>query len=82
MNKTPTITIGIATSARVLGRELESGSTILVARKAGEEGVSDEDAQVDITVIPAEVTPERITVPPTEPEGSAQDDDEPEPDAE
>jgi ATP-dependent Clp protease ATP-binding subunit ClpC len=64
----------------VLGRELEPGSTILVARKA-EEGVSEEDAQVDITVIPAEVTPERITVPPTEPENSVED-DEPEPDTE
>ncbi|MDX6508453.1 MAG: ATP-dependent Clp protease ATP-binding subunit ClpC, partial [Gaiellaceae bacterium] len=67
----------------VLGRELEPGSTILVARKAGDaaEGELEADQQVDITVIPAEVTPERITVPPTEPEGSAED-DEPEPDAE
>ena len=66
----------------VLGRELEPGSTILVARKAGDAGgEGEEDAQVDITVIPAEVTPERITVPPTEPEASAED-DEPEPDTE
>ena len=66
----------------VLGRELEPGSTILVARKAGDAGAEgEEDAQVDITVIPAEVTPERITVPPTEPEASAED-DEPEPDTE
>jgi ATP-dependent Clp protease ATP-binding subunit ClpC len=62
----------------VLGRELEPGSTILVARKAGEEGEAAEDALVDITVIPAELTPERITVPPTEPEGSVEG-DEPEP---
>jgi len=68
----------------VLGRELEPGSTILVARKAGDaaaEGEPEADQQVDITVIPAEVTPERITVPPTEPEASAED-DEPEPDTE
>jgi ATP-dependent Clp protease ATP-binding subunit ClpC len=47
----------------VLGRSLEPGSTILVERK-------DEDA-VDITVIPGEITPEKVTVPPEEPEGSA-----------
>ena len=51
----------------VLGRSLEPGSTILVERK-------DEDA-VDITVIPGEITPEKVTVPPEEPEGSAGDDD-------
>jgi ATP-dependent Clp protease ATP-binding subunit ClpC len=60
----------------VLGRELEPGSTILVARKGGDAGEG-EDAQVDITIIPAEVTPERITVPPTEPEGSVEDESEP-----
>jgi ATP-dependent Clp protease ATP-binding subunit ClpC len=47
----------------VLGRSLEPGSTILVERK-------DEDS-VDITVIPGEITPEKVTVPPEEPEGSA-----------
>jgi ATP-dependent Clp protease ATP-binding subunit ClpC len=44
----------------VLGRTLEPGSTILVARK----GETDE---VDMTVIPGEVTPEKVTVPPVEP---------------
>jgi len=51
----------------VLGRSLEPGSTILVERK-------DEDT-VDITVIPGEITPEKVTVPPEEPEGSAGEDD-------
>src|SRR5215204_6663770 len=44
----------------VLGRSLEPGSTILVARKG-------ETEDVDMTVIPGEVTPEKITVPPEEP---------------
>jgi ATP-dependent Clp protease ATP-binding subunit ClpC len=62
----------------VLGRDLESGSTILVGRKGGEgENATDE---VDITIIPAEVTPERVTVPPEPPEASAEDDSEPESD--
>ena len=52
----------------VLGRSLEPGSTILVERK-------DED-EVDITVIPGEITPEKVTVPPEEPEGSASEDEE------
>jgi ATP-dependent Clp protease ATP-binding subunit ClpC len=52
----------------VLGRELGPGSTILVDRKNEDE--------VDITVIPAEITPEKVTVPPEEPVDSA--DDEPE----
>jgi ATP-dependent Clp protease ATP-binding subunit ClpC len=47
----------------VLGRSLEPGSTILVERK-------DEDT-VDITVIPGEITPEKVTVPPEEPSDSA-----------
>jgi ATP-dependent Clp protease ATP-binding subunit ClpC len=50
----------------VLGREIEPGSTILVARKGDEE--------VDITVIPATIPPEAVTVPPDEP--SADDVDE------
>jgi ATP-dependent Clp protease ATP-binding subunit ClpC len=51
----------------VLGRSLEPGSTILVERK-------DED-EVDITVIPGEITPEKVTVPPEEPSGSSDDDE-------
>jgi ATP-dependent Clp protease ATP-binding subunit ClpC len=53
----------------VLGRELGPGATILVDRK--------NDDEVDITVIPAEITPEKVTVPPEEPIDSA-DVDEPE----
>jgi ATP-dependent Clp protease ATP-binding subunit ClpC len=54
----------------VLGRELGPGSTILVDRKNEDE--------VDITVIPAEITPEKVTVPPEEPVDSANDEpDEP-----
>jgi ATP-dependent Clp protease ATP-binding subunit ClpC len=53
----------------VLGRELGAGSTILIDRK--------NDDEVDITVIPAEITPEKVTVPPEEPVASA-DDEEPE----
>jgi ATP-dependent Clp protease ATP-binding subunit ClpC len=52
----------------VLGRELEPGSTILVDRKNEDE--------VDITIIPGEITPEKVTVPPDEPEGSGGDDSE------
>jgi len=49
----------------VLGRQLEPGSTILVGRKAGAEGADGDE--VDITFIPGEVTPEKVTVPPAEP---------------
>ena len=42
-----------------IGRTLEPGSTILVARKG-------ETEEVDMTVIPGEVTPEKVTVPPEE----------------
>jgi ATP-dependent Clp protease ATP-binding subunit ClpC len=49
----------------VLGRQLEPGSTILVARKLNEDGEPGEE--VDITFIPGEVTPEQVTVPPVEP---------------
>jgi len=57
----------------VLGRQLEEGSTVLVGRKAGEDGAADE---VDITFIPGEVTPEKITVPPEEPSSDAEDTEE------
>jgi ATP-dependent Clp protease ATP-binding subunit ClpC len=48
----------------VLGRELGPGSTILVDRK--------NDDEVDITVIPGEITPEKVTVPPEEPMDSSE----------
>jgi ATP-dependent Clp protease ATP-binding subunit ClpC len=51
----------------VLGRTLEPGSTILVDRKNEDE--------VDITIIPGEITPEKVTVPPDEPQGSADEDE-------
>jgi ATP-dependent Clp protease ATP-binding subunit ClpC len=56
----------------VLGRAIEPGSTILVGRKAKEDGSGPGD-EVDITIIPGEVTPEKITVPPTDPEASSED---------
>src|SRR5213080_3624385 len=49
----------------VLGRNLEPGSTILVDRKNEDE--------VDITIIPGEITPEKVTVPPDEPHDSSED---------
>src|SRR5213595_685896 len=49
----------------VLGRNLEPGSTILVDRKNEDE--------VDITIIPGEITPEKVTVPPDEPMDSSDD---------
>ncbi|MDQ2981587.1 MAG: ATP-dependent Clp protease ATP-binding subunit [Actinomycetota bacterium] len=51
----------------VLGRKLGVGSTILIDRK--------NDDEVDITVIPGEITPEKVTVPPEEPADSAADDE-------
>jgi ATP-dependent Clp protease ATP-binding subunit ClpC len=59
----------------VLGRELEPGSTILVNRASNEEGELTDD--VDITFIPGEVTPEKVTVPPVDETVSSDDDDEP-----
>jgi ATP-dependent Clp protease ATP-binding subunit ClpC len=44
----------------VLGRSLDPGSTVLVGRKA-------ETEEVDITVIPGEIKPDQVTVPPEEP---------------
>jgi ATP-dependent Clp protease ATP-binding subunit ClpC len=52
----------------VLGRELEPGSTILIDRK--------NDDEVDITIIPGEITPEKVTVPPEEPSDSVDAGDE------
>ncbi len=46
----------------VLGRSIEPGSTILVSRKVTEDGEPSEE--VDITFIPGDVTPEKVTVPP------------------
>jgi ATP-dependent Clp protease ATP-binding subunit ClpC len=48
----------------VLGRQLEPGSTILVGRTRTDEGEPGDE--VDITFIPGEVTPEKVTVPPEE----------------
>jgi ATP-dependent Clp protease ATP-binding subunit ClpC len=62
----------------VLGRSIEPGSTILVSRKMTEDGEPGEEA--DITFIPGDVTPEKVTVPPEEPVSSGDDDeDSPEP---
>jgi ATP-dependent Clp protease ATP-binding subunit ClpC len=54
----------------VLGRQLEAGSTILVGKGTSAEG---DTGEVDITIIPGEVTPEKVTVPPVEPEGSGEE---------
>jgi ATP-dependent Clp protease ATP-binding subunit ClpC len=59
----------------VLGRELEPGSTILVARTVTAEGEPGDE--VDITFIPGEVTPEKVTVPAEEPAASNDDGEEP-----
>ena len=61
----------------VLGRELEPGSTILVGRTRTDDGEPGDD--VDITFIPGEVTPEKVTVPADElaPAASSDDDEEP-----
>ncbi len=58
----------------VLGRELEPGSTILVGRTVTEDGEPGDE--VDITFIPGEVTPEKVTVPADELAASAGADDE------
>src|SRR5881275_562160 len=59
----------------VLGRELEPGSTILVGRTRNEDGEPGDE--VDITFIPGEVTPEKVTVPPEEPAATSNDAEEP-----
>jgi ATP-dependent Clp protease ATP-binding subunit ClpC len=56
----------------VLGRELEPGSTILVGRTRTDDGEPGDE--VDITFIPGEVTPEKVTVPAEEPAAAASDD--------
>jgi ATP-dependent Clp protease ATP-binding subunit ClpC len=48
----------------VLGRTLEPGSTILVGRKAE---VGDGEPEVDLVVVPPDLTAEKVTVPPEEP---------------
>jgi ATP-dependent Clp protease ATP-binding subunit ClpC len=57
----------------VLGRELEPGSTILVTRAVNEDGEPGEE--VEITFIPGEVTPEKVTDPPVEAQATAADSD-------
>jgi len=47
----------------VLGRSLEPGSTILVGRKGD---VLEGEQEVDIVVLPPDVTAEKVTVPPVE----------------
>jgi ATP-dependent Clp protease ATP-binding subunit ClpC len=59
----------------VLGRQLEPGSTILVGRTVTADGEPGDE--VDITFIPGEVTPEKVTVPAEEPEASSANGDEP-----
>ena len=59
----------------VLGRQLEPGSTILVSRRPNEDGTPGDE--VDITLIPGEVTPEKVTVPPVENVSEDEDIDEP-----
>jgi ATP-dependent Clp protease ATP-binding subunit ClpC len=59
----------------VLGRQLEPGSTILVGRTRTDDGEPGDE--VDITFIPGEVTPEKVTVPAEEPVASSDDGEEP-----
>jgi ATP-dependent Clp protease ATP-binding subunit ClpC len=59
----------------VLGRQLEPGSTILVGRTRTDDGEPGDE--VDITFIPGEVTPEKVTVPPDEPAPSIEEVEEP-----
>jgi ATP-dependent Clp protease ATP-binding subunit ClpC len=58
----------------VLGRSLEPGSTILIGRKTD---VEEGETEVDIVVLPPDVTAERVTVPPedvAEPEETSEED--------
>ncbi len=54
----------------VLGRTLEPGSTILVGRKAE---VAEGEPEVDIVVMPPDLTAEHVTVPADEPVAAADD---------
>jgi ATP-dependent Clp protease ATP-binding subunit ClpC len=47
----------------VLGRSLEPGSTILVGRKGD---LMEGEQEVDIVVMPPDLTAEKVTVPPEE----------------
>jgi ATP-dependent Clp protease ATP-binding subunit ClpC len=49
----------------VLGRSLEPGSTILVGRKTD---VPEGEQEVDLVVLPPDISAEKVTVPPEEPE--------------
>jgi len=61
----------------VLGRQLEPGSTILVGRKMNDDG--EPSTEVDITFIPGEVTPEKVTVPAGDADEPSDSSDEPSP---
>ncbi len=50
----------------VLGRSLEPGSTILVGRKGADE-LAEGESEVDIVVLPPDISAEHVTVPPDEP---------------
>src|SRR5881398_2952241 len=54
----------------VLGRSLEPGSTILVGRKGQ---VADGEAEVDLVVLPPDLSADKVTVPPEEPAATEQD---------
>ena len=62
------IPTGVPELDRVLGGGLVPASLVLVGGEPGEE--------VDITFIPGEVTPEKVTVPPEVPQASGEDDEE------
>jgi ATP-dependent Clp protease ATP-binding subunit ClpC len=59
----------------VLGRQLEPGSTILVGRTRNDDGEPGDE--VDITFIPGEVTPEKVTVPAEEPTAATEGGEDP-----
>jgi len=48
----------------VLGRSLEPGSTILIGRKTG---IVEGESEVDLVVLPPDISAEKVTVPPEEP---------------